>query len=62
MFEGKIETRVAYNNHGEVCVKTGKQIFYGKGDRKYYRLQNMENCEGGRLVDYVDIYPGTSDL
>lgn len=61
-FDGIIETKVSYNNGGEVCIKKGKQSFYAKGDRKYFRLQNMENCAGGRLVDYVDIYEGTSGL
>lgn len=61
-FDGKIEILVAQNNNGEVCVKEGKQTFYAKGNRKYFRLQNMTNCEGGTLVDYVDIYPGNSNL
>jgi len=61
-FNGTIETLVSSNNQGEVCVKEGKQIFLAKGNRKYFRLQNMTNCEGGMLVDYVDIYPGSSSL
>lgn len=61
-FTGIIVTKVSNNNGGEPCVKQGKQTFYGKGDRTYFRLQNMENCEGGMLVDYVDIFPGTSSL
>ena len=61
-FDGSIETKVKYNNNGEPCIKNGKQKFIAKGNRTYYRLQQMENCEGGRLVDYVDIYPGTRSL
>ncbi|HET8829196.1 MAG TPA: hypothetical protein VFM79_07625 [Pelobium sp.] len=61
-FTGIIVTKVSNNNGGEPCVKQGKQTFYGKGNRTYFRLQNMENCEGGMLVDYVDIFPGTSGL
>jgi len=61
-FDGIVETRVLTNNGGEPCIKQGLQRFYGKGSRTYYRLQNMENCAGGNLVDYVDIYPGTSSL
>ena len=61
-FEGSIEIKVSYNNNGEPCIKTGKQSFVAKGNRKYYRMQDMTNCEGGALVDYVDIYPGTSSL
>lgn len=61
-FEGVIETAVSYNNGGQPCVKNGRQVFVAKGKRTYYRLQNMNNCEGNRVVDYVDIYPGTSSL
>ncbi len=55
-FVGTIITYVKYNNDGKPCEKSGEQIFLKKNDRKYYRLQNMENCAGGRLVDYVDLY------
>lgn len=61
-FEGKIETLVSSINKGKPCIKEGKQTFYGKGNRKYFRLQNMTSCEGGMVVDYIDIYPGTSSL
>lgn len=61
-FEGRIETLVSSINKGEPCIKEGKQTFYGKGNRKYFRLQNMTSCEGGMVVDYIDIYPGTSSL
>lgn len=61
-FNGRIETLTSSNNNGEVCVKEGKQVFFAKGNRKYFRMQNMTNCEGGMLVDYVDIYPGSSSL
>lgn len=61
-FEGRIETLVSSINNGEPCIKEGKQTFYGKGNRKYFRLQNMTSCEGGMVVDYIDIYPGTSSL
>lgn len=61
-FEGTIETRTESNYGGKPCVKTGPQRFFAKGDRTYFRLQNMLNCMGERVVDYVDIYPGTSGL
>lgn len=61
-FNGRIETLISSNNNGEVCIKEGKQTFFAKGNRKYFRLQNMTNCEGGMLVDYIDIYPGSSSL
>lgn len=62
LFDGTITTKTSSNNSGEPCVKEGKQSFYAKGNRKYFRLQNMTNCEGGMLVDYVDIYAGNSSL
>ncbi len=61
-FDGTIETRVETIYGGEPCVRKGAQRFFGKGTRTYFRMQNMENCEGGNLVDYIDIYPGTSSL
>lgn len=61
-FEGVIFTKTSYNNNGEPCIKNGKQLFYAKGNRKYFRLQNMTNCEENMLLDYVDIYAGTSSL
>ncbi|MCX2572910.1 hypothetical protein [Pedobacter sandarakinus] len=55
-FEGTIITYVKANNSGVPCEKKGKQVFLKKGSRNYYRLQDMENCEGGNVVDYVDLY------
>lgn len=55
-FVGTIITYVKYNNDGKPCEKTGEQIFLTKDNRKYHRLQNMKNCAGGMLVDYVDLY------
>ena len=55
-FEGTIITYIKTINGGAPCEKTGKQNFLKIGDRSYYRLQNMENCEGGKVVDYVDLY------
>ncbi len=55
-FSGTIITFIRSNNNGIPCEKTGEFDFLKKGDRPYYRFQQMENCEGGRLVDYVDLY------
>lgn len=55
-FKGKIESVIAANNHGEACIKEGTYIFKTTKNRKYWRLQDMINCEGGMLTDYVDIY------
>jgi len=55
-FEGTIITYVKDNNGGKPCEKTGNQVFMKKDGRNYYRLQNMKNCAGGNLLDYVDLY------
>lgn len=54
-FEGEIETRIESINNNEPCLKTGKKLFKATGDRKYWRLQDMINCDG-TTTDYVDIY------
>jgi len=56
IFNGTINYLVSHNNNGKECIKSGKQIFKASGNRKYWRLQDMINCEGGRLTDYIDIY------
>lgn len=55
-FDGEITSRVSYVNGGETCVKKGPVHFRATGTRKYWRLQEKENCEGGNVVDYFDIY------
>lgn len=55
-FEGTILTKVKSLNNGEVCDKTGTYTFFASGVRKYWRLQEMDNCEEGSTVDYVDIF------
>jgi hypothetical protein len=37
-------------------LKEGDKIFLSTKGRKYWRLQNMLNCEGNRVTDYIDIY------
>ena len=54
-FEGTIITKVSHINSGEECIREGAATFAIKGNRKYWRLQEMDNpCEG--VVDYVDIF------
>ncbi|MFD2162086.1 hypothetical protein ACFSJU_06755 [Paradesertivirga mongoliensis] len=55
-FRGEIKSVVETVNGGEPCVRTGTKIFKTTKNRKYWRLQDMINCEGGMLTDYVDIY------
>lgn len=54
-FTGKISSVVSYINNGKVCVRNGKQLFKSTKNRKYWRLQNMINCDG-QVTDYIDIY------
>ena len=56
IFEGVVESQIEHLNQGEPCVKEGIKIFESTKNRKYWRMQDMENCEGGMVVDYVDIY------
>lgn len=56
IFDGTITTRTPDNNDGKPCIKKGQYRFYASGMRKYWRLQEMENCAGNNLVDYVDLF------
>lgn len=54
-FFGIVETRVSHINGGEPCRRDGMMEFRVKGNRKYWRLQDMDNpCDA--VTDYVDIY------
>jgi|JI8StandDraft_2_1071088.scaffolds.fasta_scaffold288885_1 hypothetical protein len=55
-FKGKIITCANYINQGNPCEKNGSYTFKATGKRKYWRLQEMNNCEGNNVVDYVDIF------
>lgn len=39
---------------GRLCKRSGPMTFKVTQNRKYWRLQEMEHCDG--LTDYVDIY------
>ena len=54
-FNGKIVSRISYVNGGQPCESTGLVIFKASGKRKYWRLQQMLNCDG-ISTDYIDIY------
>jgi len=54
-FDGKIVSRVAYINSGKPCESTGPAVFKASGKRKYWRLQNMLNCDG-ITTDYIDVF------
>jgi hypothetical protein len=55
-FIGIIVTKKSGNNYGLPCIKNGTYTFLCAPDRKYWRLQEKDNCEGNYLVDYVDIF------
>ena len=52
---GVLVTRVSYNAGGKPCVRSGEFTFTVTKNRKYWRLQQMDNpCEP--IIDYVDVY------
>lgn len=54
-FDGKILTKIKHINKGAECVREGKMTFAAKGNRKYWRMQEMKNpCD--EATDYVDVY------
>ena len=55
-FRGTIREKVQTLNQGDTCTREGEQVFLSTRNRKYWRLQNMANCEGSGVVDYIDIY------
>jgi len=56
LFEGIIKTSVSFINKGNVCERKGKYTFIAKPGKKYWRLKESKNCEGGMVTDYIDLY------
>lgn len=55
VFNGTITISVSHINNGNACKREGEMTFAIKGNRRYWRLQEMENpCD--EATDYVDIY------
>jgi len=53
--DGELLTKVSHINGGNVCPRSGRFTFKATGNRKYWRLQEMENpCDG--VTDYVDVF------
>ena len=52
-FRGRIVITDA-PDRGRNCVREGTYEFRATGQRRYWRLQDFEACDG--LADYVDIY------
>ena len=57
LFTGEIATRISYINDGEPCVRSGELTFLATGERQFWRMQDLLNCDGVH-TDYVDIYFG----
>ena len=53
VFHGRIVITDA-PDPGRNCVREGTYEFRSTGQRRYWRLQDFEACDG--LADYVDIY------
>jgi serine/threonine protein kinase len=53
-FNGRIESSVNHIQNGLPCIKEGTYTFKSTQGRRYWRLQEMDGCEG--VTDYVDIY------
>lgn len=54
-FNGKIVSRIADINSGKPCESNGLAVFKASGKRRYWRLQQMLNCDG-MTTDYIDIF------
>ncbi|MBU3714898.1 MAG: hypothetical protein FGM46_08110 [Ferruginibacter sp.] len=55
-FEGIISSRISTINKGAECKREGLNTFKAERKKKYWRLVNKINCEGGMVTDYIDIY------
>jgi len=54
-FNGKIVTKVSHLNEGKPCPREGEMTFAITKNRRYWRLQDMQNfCED--VLDYIDIF------
>ncbi len=54
-FVGKVDMRVSHNAEGKACPREGELTFKITGNRKYWRMQEMDNpCDS--VTDYVDIF------
>jgi hypothetical protein len=54
IFDGRIESSVESNQNGEPCIKEGRFKFKSAQGKTYWRLQDMDGCDGE--ANYVDIY------
>jgi hypothetical protein len=55
VFVGTVETKISHINNGKPCIRDGVMTFAITKNRKYWRLQDINNpCDD--VADYVDIY------
>jgi hypothetical protein len=54
-FTGKIITNVSFINQGKDCPRNGDFTFAKKANRRYWRLQQIDNPRDD-AADYIDIY------
>lgn len=54
-FNGDIVSKINSINGGQPCTLNGLSVFKASGSRKYWRLQQMLNCDG-ETTDYIDIF------
>lgn len=55
IFDGEIITKISFIAKGKECRREGKMEFKITKNRRYWRLQEMQNpCSN--VVDYVDIF------
>ncbi len=55
VFTGDIREKVYHINNGNEVLRSGTYNFVTKDNRKYWRMQEMEN-PADSCVDYIDIY------
>jgi hypothetical protein len=54
-FRGTIITQVTHIANGRPCKREGEFTFKITGNRRYWRMAQMENpCDG--VVDYIDVF------
>lgn len=57
LFTGEVSTHISYINDGEPCLRSGEITFLATGERRFWRMQDLLNCDDIH-TDYVDIYFG----
>jgi len=54
-FDGVISSKIGIINKGAACIRKGKYSFIAPSNKKYWRLKEKINCEGGMVTDLIDI-------